>query len=318
MKKWAVLLFCFIFPGLKAESDLFRLIRSALENSNKLKYDLHDKEINGLLKNREKFAFLPEISVLSSFRESEGEPAYLSQEFQASCAFYLFDDRFYNLRRQNLKTAEAEINFRQAKADLAVKVIKLYYEIAEIQNKTEYYEKLKEKYEAEEEFTAELIKTGVRTELDKYSLRIEIKKLELALLELIESCDEKIFELEQITKSECKEKLAATKIELSDSFDFLSADNNFEKLKNDIEFQLAVSAKRKAFTNLLPDLYVSGSLRKSNFSFFSSRKEDERLSNRSISLNIGWDFGKLPAEITDYRIRKHYLKQAELNKILLS
>ena len=317
MKNRVLFLFLLIIPLLKLYAvSLDQCIEAGVKNSLELETERERRRISSLQKKQAYYSFIPSINLNSGMRKQKDIERNGDISLSVSENLYLFDDRFYNLSKYHLNHKSTEITYLQNRKQTVIKIIKMYADILILENYNKIYQSSIDRYKKDITLTKELIKTGKKTELDLYSLKIELKDYEKKLTQNKADLKQKKTELKQITQLEKLSQLEEIS-KIDESFPQSGKFNENLDLKYQLnQIELTEIEKKNAFANIIPDLYASASYNKSqNYNF----KENDSYTdtNWEISLNASYPLGNIPERFTDFKISKKNLRIERLNRKIL-
>jgi len=249
-----------LFVRLYADTmSLENFIDAALDNSGVINQAEADLKISKLSLQNERLSFLPDTKLEAETSFDDTGDKILGKSLSISEKISLFDDRFYSMKTAGLEKKVSNLNLEKSRRQIIVNVIEIYTDVLMLKKTISTYQSTYNLYEKEGIFLEEMLKSGRKTELDLYSVKIEKQN---ALLSIRKS--------ERDLKLRCSELevLTGIKPDLYDLVDFnyqipenaseFVSEDNLDYLITKRQSELKRNYNNQFFKELIPVLSVSG------------------------------------------------------------
>ncbi len=292
-KLLSILILMLFYLVLNAQLTLFDCIDAALKNSFDIKIASDELTKQKYYHKNTIYSFLPSFTLSKNYTQSIRNTEYSKNGMDASMQLDLFDNRFWDYKLSSVSLKQAKIDFEEKRKNIIIEVIDNYLSLNLLMEKQLYYTNILNDYKKQLNYIKQLMSTGDKTLFDVYSVKIEIKNIEIKLENTNGEIKNIIAKLNYLTGFSAKngndfKKFIFQELPIPQKH---SINKAYEILSSELNLKLKSIKRQKTFTSLLPSLSVAAtysySQEEDRFIFIKNRWKK----NWFISLNFTYDLG---------------------------
>ncbi len=324
MKLFIIMSIVLFGVGLYGQITLEDCVDAGLKNSGLIRQAEMDRKSAAMSLRSSRTDFLPDITASTQSNYGKSGNWLLAKTLSVSQNLDLFDERYYSLKAAQIEEEISTLDLREKQRELVLEIVQIYTELLILKKERMVHNRSLEIYEVEESYLQEMLKSGVKNELDLYSVQIEMQNALLQIKRTERDIATNLNELERIVGFQPDiDALQDYFINIPDSIP-KKPEYNYDVQLATHQVELSENALKRSFANLLPRLSLEGIYQWSDIDYLKDSNDNYetvgnqidsvmRNSDWTVALTLSYPLGDYFSRRSKHAIAKYQSRKREIH-----